>query len=130
VEGVVTLQLKLHAIPPVIADSIRAVLTAHGYVVCATPFGHARPNVVRALTAAELDALVREMGNNTAQALVSIDESGPDVDVDAVDSDQPVSVYLPSKLVDAIERAAEARGTTTEQLVDEVINAALDREAK
>jgi hypothetical protein len=127
VEGVVTLQLKLHAIPPVIADSIRAVLTAHGYVICRLPKDD-EIDAYHPLDGDDHTSLFQEMGNNTAQALVSIDESGPDVD--AADSDQPVSVYLPSKLVDAIERAAEVKGTTTEQLVDEVLNAALDREAK
>ena len=48
----------------IIADSLRAVLAAHGYVVCRAP------DTTYQIDDTRLDALLREAGNNAAQVVL------------------------------------------------------------
>lgn len=68
--------LPMAAMPAVIAESLKSVLAAHGYAiarqqpVCGPPFIE-----VHALDEPATAAVLREVGNNTTQALFAIDES-------------------------------------------------------
>lgn len=61
------LHLDLKAMPPVIAECARGILSAHGLQVC-------MPNG-RPLTPDELEALFMEVGRNTSQSLFAIDSN-------------------------------------------------------
>ena len=52
----------------IIADSLRAVLAAHGYVVCRAP------DTTYQIDDTRLDALLREAGNNAAQVVLLQEE--------------------------------------------------------
>lgn len=104
-----TIRLDLSGMPPVIAESARCVLTAHGLHVC-------MPNG-RRLTDDERDALFSEVGRNASQALISIDLEA-----------ETAGVELTAELVEDLERVAKLRGTTAAELLDQLLNSALDSE--
>lgn len=61
-----TITVPLAAVPGAITDSIRAVLTAHGYDVCHVAY---RPTLIGAKA---LESLLVELGRNAAQALYCV----------------------------------------------------------
>lgn len=106
------LTIELAQIPPVIADSARLVLVAHGMRIC-------MPNG-RELSPDENEAIFSEIGRNAAQALCALDPA-------QAGDERPVHVYLNGEVVDALDRVAHKRDTSTDKLIDELLNAALDK---
>lgn len=60
--------VSAHPTAQIIADSLRAVLAAHGLVVCRAP------DTTYQLDDARLAALLRECGNNAAQVVLLQEE--------------------------------------------------------
>lgn len=72
------LVLPLAEVPAVIRESARAVLKSHGFAIVresTLPGTTANRAAHGVLTEAEIEMLLRELGNNAAQALFSIDQS-------------------------------------------------------
>ena len=75
--------LSLNDMPPVIRESVRAVLIAHGSYIVQLAGVHGHPNISLAavkLTDKQLDGLLREIANNVAQALVLLDQTPDETD--------------------------------------------------
>jgi hypothetical protein len=71
--------INLSDAPSVIAESVRSVLAAHNFVVC-------RGNDTGFPVDDErYEQLLKEIGNNTAQAMYALDELDPVQDCDARD---------------------------------------------
>lgn len=81
-----TLLLPLADIPGVIRESVRDVLKAHGFDIAESgppiTWMEGSPRFLQPILPARLEELLREIGNNAAQALYSIDAT-PDVEAAA-----------------------------------------------